>query len=264
MKKLAELQHKIQTAVLEKALADELIASPPEGTRDERLSVYRNAYGLRLTEFLAHDYGKLRTYLGDVRFRDMAQRYIEAYPSDQPNARWFSRHLPEFLGTSQHYEHQPEIAELARLERALNDAFDGPDEPVCTMADLAAVEPEQFGNVSFLIASTVHRFGVTTNVSSLWSCLKCDEIPPHPEGILKPLEIMVWRQASGARFRILGDEEAMAVDSARQGLSFGIICEMMAAFDDPDNAAIRAAGYLRGWIEAEIISSLRVEDGIEK
>jgi hypothetical protein len=79
-----------------------------------------------------------------------------------------------------------------------------------------------------------------------------------------PLQIMVWRQGSGARFRILGDEEAMAVDSAREGVTFGVICEMMAAFDDPDNAAIRAAGYLRGWIEAEIISSIRVEGGTEK
>lgn len=264
MTNLADLQRRIQQAVLEKAVADELVAAPPSGTRGDRLGVYRNAYGLRLTEFLAHDYEKLRTYLGDVRFREMAQRYIEAHPSDQPNARWFSRHLPEFLGASQHYIQKPEISELAWLERALNDAFDGPDEPICTMADLAAIDPEQFGNVSFVIASTVHRFAVTTNVSSLWSCLKCEEIPPHPEGMSTPLEIMVWRQASGARFRILGDEEAMAVDSARQGLPFGVICEMMAAFEDPDNAAIRAAGYLRGWIEAEIVSSVRVEEDFEK
>lgn len=264
MTNLADLQRRIQQAVLEKSAADELVAAPPAGSRDKRMGVYSDAYGLRLTEFLAHDYEKLRIYLGDVRFSELAQRYIAAHPSDQPNARWFSRHLPEFIGTSQHYERQPEIAELARLERALNDAFDGPDEPVCTMADLAAVDPEQFGNVSFNIASTVHRFAVTTNVSSLWSCLKCDEIPPRPEGISKPLEIMVWRQSSGARFRILGDEEAMAVDSAHQGLSFGIICEMMAAFEDPDSAAVRAAGYLRGWIEAEIVSSVRVEGGIEK
>jgi hypothetical protein len=264
MTKLADLQRRVQQAVLERAAADELVAAPPTGTRAARVDVYRNAYRLRLAEFLAQDYEKLRTYLGDVRFNELAQRYMQEHPSDQPNARWFSRHLPEFLERSRHYQHQPEIAELARLERALNDAFDGPDQPICTMADLAAIDPEDFGSVSFVIASTVHRFAVTTNVSSLWSCLKCDEIPPRPEDMSSPLQIMVWRQGSGARFRILGDEEAMAVDSAREGVTFGVICEMMAAFDDPDNAAIRAAGYLRGWIEAEIISSIRVEGGTEK
>ena len=256
MKKLAELQSRMQDAVLGKTAADDLVASPPNGTRDDRLDVYRNAYRLRLTEFLAHDYEKLRTYLGDVRFSEMAQRYTAQHPSDQPNARWFSRHLPDFLGNSPHYRRSPEISELARLERALNDAFDGPDENVVTMNDLAAVDPDQFGNACFGIAATVRRFSVTTNVSSLWSCLKCDEIPPRPEDISKPLEIMVWRQGSGARFRILGDEEAMAIDSAREGVSFGVICEMMAAYEDPENAALRAAGYLRGWIEAEIVSSI--------
>lgn len=254
----------MQDAVLGKKAAEDLVAAPPDGTRETRIDVYRNAYRLRLTEFLAHDYEKLRTYLGGVRFSEMAQRYIAEHPSDQPNARWFSRHLPDFLGTSPHYRRNPEISELARLERALSDAFDGPDEHIITMADLAAVDPAQFGNVCFGIAATVRRFSVTTNVSSLWSCLKCDEIPPRPEGISKPLEIMVWRQGSGARFRILGDEEAMAIDSACEGVSFGVICEMMAAYEDPENAAVRAAGYLRGWIEAEIVSSILTRREREK
>jgi len=261
VKKLADLQREMQDAVLRNSAADGLIAAPPRGSRDDRLDVYRNAYGLRLTEFLAHDYEKLRTYLGDVRFKEMAVHYIAAHPSDQPNARWFSRHLPEFLASSRHYCSQPELSELARLERALSDAFDGPDENVCTMADLGAVDPELFGSISFSIASTVHRFAATTNVSSLWSSLKSDEIPPRPEPISKPMEIMVWRQGSGARFRSLGDEEAMAIDSAREGVNFAVICEMIAAFEDPDGAAMRAAGYLRGWIEGEIVSSIRAGDG---
>jgi len=262
VKSLAELQRRMQDAVLRKSSAAGLIASPPRGSRDDRLDVYRNAYSLRLTEFLSHDYEKLRTYVGVVRFNEMASHYIAAHPSDQPNARWFSRHLPEFLASSRNYRHLPELSELARLESALSDAFDGRDESVCTMSDLGAIDPERFGSVSFNIASTVHRFAVTTNVSSLWSSLKCDEVPPPPESISKPLEIMVWRQGSGARFRILGDEEAMAVDSAREGVNFGVICEMIAAFEDPDSAAIRAAGYLRGWIEAEIVSSIQGGGGV--
>ena len=146
------------------------------------------------------------------------------------------------------------------VERALNDAFDGIDAPVCTMADVAAIDPAGFGGAIFVIAPTVHRFSVTTNVTSLWASLKCGETPPTPEDMAKETPLMVWRQSSGARFRILGEEEAMAIDCAREGLPFGVICEMIAAFDDPDGAALRAAGYLRGWIEAEIVSAIRVAD----
>ena len=186
MIKLAELQRDMQRAVMGKSTAvDGLLTKPPVGSASQRLDVYRNGYGLRLTEFMSHDFEKLRTYLGNVRFNEMAARYIAAHPSDQPNARWFSRHLPEFLKHSPHYRRQPEIAELATLERAINDAFDGPDDRVITMADLAAIAPEDFPGASFHIASTVRRFAVTTNVISLWSCLKCDELPPPPEDIAK-------------------------------------------------------------------------------
>jgi len=264
MSKLAALQTRMQRAILGRDTdsAVPLVAEPPEGTRLDRLCVYRAAYRLRLTEFLTNDYEKLRIYLGDVRFREMAVAYIAAHPSDDPNARWFSRYLPEFLRDAPRYRRHPEVAELALLERALNDAFDGPDAPVCTLADIEAIEPERFGGATFTIAPSVVRFAVTTNVTSLWASLKCGEPPPDPEDAEAPLEILVWRQALGSRFRILGDEEAMAIDCARQGLTFGMICEMIAAFDDPAGAALRAASYLRGWIEAEIISFIRIaEDG---
>ena len=110
MNTLADLQRAMQRAVMGKpGAADGLVAKPPAGSQADRLAVYRNAYGLRLTEFIAHDYDKLRIYLGDVRFNEMASRYILAHPSDQPNARWFSRHLPDFLAASPHYRRQPEI-----------------------------------------------------------------------------------------------------------------------------------------------------------
>lgn len=259
MSKLADLQRDMQRAVVGKtAAAKGIVATPPNGTSADRLGVYQNSYILRLTEFLSNDYAKLRSYLGDVRFRETASLYIQAHPSDQPNARWFSRHLPEFLGTSTLYRRHPEVAELARLERAINDAFDGPDHPIVTMADLAAIAPEHFAATVFRMSPTVHRFAVNTNVSSLWASLKCGEMPPTPEDFASPTEIIVWRQGLGSRFRILGAEEAMAIDSARDNVPFSVICEMMAAFEDPDNAGFRAAGYLRGWIEAEIVSSVEI------
>jgi Putative DNA-binding domain len=258
MSKLADIQAEMQRHVQGKSASGiSFIAEPPQGTKEDRLAVYRSAYGLRLAEFLANDYEKLKTYLGDVRFREMADCYRAAHPSDHPNARWYSRHLPEFLATAPSYRRHPEVAELAELERALNDAFDGPDAAICTLADMAAIDPASFGDAIFVIAPTVHRFSVTTNVTSLWSSLKCGETPPAAEDAASKIEILVWRQSSGSRFRILGDEEAMAIDCARQGLGFGVICEMIAAFDDPGGAPLRAAGYLRGWLEAEIISCIR-------
>lgn len=261
MKTLAEIQAEMQRAILGgNNHATALLAPPPHGDAGRRLKVYQSAYGLRLTEFLANDYEKLLSYLGDVRFRTMAEAYIRAHPSDHPNARWFSRHLPEFLKSDPKYRRNPEVAEMALLERALNAAFDGPDAPVVTMAELARVPGEQVASARFDLAPTVFRIPVSTNVTSLWSSLRCGVAPPAPEDLARPCEVLVWRQAGGSRFRLLGDEEAMALACVGDGVSFSHICEMIAVSGAAEDAAVRAAGYLRGWIEAEIISCIRLTD----
>lgn len=258
MTNLASLQDQMQRAILGKPNdAARLVAEPPRGEPAQRLGVYQAAYGLRLTEFLMNDYPKLHAYLGETRFRQMAERYIRATPSHHANARWYARALPDHLKADRTFRRNPEIAELALLERALNDAFDAPDAPVCTMADLALFQPEEFAAVTLAFGPAMSRIAVTTNVTSLWASLTCGETPPGPEDLDVAAEVLVWRQAGSSRFRILGPEEAMALAHAGEGMTFGHLCEMIAAFDDPDSAGLRAAGYLRGWIEAGIVSCMR-------
>lgn len=258
MTSLADIQDALQRAILGTPdQAATLIAAPPTGNADSRLAVYTTGYRLRLAEFLSNDYPKLLAYLGDVRFRRMAEAYIRAHPSQHPNARWYARALPDHLQQDTAFRRHPEVAELALLERALNDAFDGPDSPACTLADLARFDASEVAGVSFTLAPSLSLLKVTTNVTGIWASLKCGETPPAPEVLDVPAEILAWRQAGSSRFRILGAEESMAVACVRDGMAFGHLCEMMAAFDDPDGAALRAAGYLRGWFEAEIVSCIR-------
>ncbi|MCB1377250.1 MAG: putative DNA-binding domain-containing protein [Alphaproteobacteria bacterium] len=265
MMKLAEIQKTMQDDILGQNHGSEsMIADPPRGTRSQRLTVYRNAYVLRLTEFLSHDYENLRRYMGESRFNQMARAYAAAHPSDNPNARWFSRHLPAFLSAAALYSRHPELSELAALEQALNDVFDASDAPVVSMAQISVIDPASFSDVTFTLTPAVRLLSATTNVSSLWSCLKCEEMPPCAIDLDHPSRLLVWRQGTGSRFRILGEEEAMAVGCLADGLTFGAICEMIAAFDDPDGAALRAAGYLRGWLEAEIISDVALAEDPRK
>jgi hypothetical protein len=252
---LAELQARIQAGVLGEAEVSSMIAKPPRGSKADAFDVYINAYGLRLAEFLSNDYPRLRAYVGEVRFNAMAGDYAKAHPSRHPNARWFGRHLPEFL-RGRHADSA--LSDLAALEAALNDAFDAMDAPVVTMAELAQVPLERVADLSFGIHPSAQRLAVKTNVTSIWSAVRCGEAPPHVFRLDAPQQLLVWRQGSASRFRILGDEEAMAFDTARDGASFSVICEMIAMKSEAELAAANAAGYLRGWLEAEVISELKL------
>lgn len=254
---LAELQSRMQASILTRDGSTlPLMRRPPNDTPKTMFGVYENAYALRLVEFLHNDHERLSEYLGDAKFSAMGRAYARAHPSDTPNARWFSRHLPEFLSRAEPWSRHPELAELAQLEQALNTAFDAMEAPHVGMADLAQLDPEAFDKTILRIHPSAIRLSFATNVTGIWSSLKAEQAPPKPETLAEAMQILVWRQGSSSRFRILGTEEAMAFDEAANGVPFGVLCEMIALMDDPDTAAMRAATYLRGWIDAELISAV--------
>ena len=142
MKSLKELQDTFQRGIL--AGDDAILAEVNDSDKEQRkvlFGVYRNAYVARLAEILHDDYEQLHAYLGDRAFAKLVKAYIDANPSDQRSARWFGRHLPAFVRDSEAYAKHPEAAEIAQLEKALADAFDGPDAEPLGIEALAALAP---------------------------------------------------------------------------------------------------------------------------
>jgi len=255
--KLKDFQDSFQRAILERD--DAILGDIPDGPRETKtnlLGIYRDAYALRLIEVIGNDHEVLRPYVGEPQFEDMARAYIAAYPSRHPNARWFSHRLPEFLRVTKPYSDRPLLAELAALERALNDAFDAVDAPVLSMADLAAVPAELWARLSFVPHPSATRLDVRTNAAAVWSALKASEDPPHPVVAKETTSLVVWRHDTTSMFRAISAEEAMMWDEMTKGVRFGDLCEMLATYDDPPSAPARAAGFLKAWLDAGSLSEV--------
>jgi hypothetical protein len=233
------------------------INQPPRGTAGQAFAVYQSAYKLRLTEFLRNDYPLLHRYVGESSFKEIAEAYIAAHPSHTPNARWYSQRLPQFL---QDWASQGVWQELAMLEEALASAFDAPDFPVLTLQDLADIPQDQAAALRLCFHPSVRLMEFHWNVTSLWSALKADMEPPPPDRLANAQQVMVWRQGTASRFRILGDEEWMVLQAAAQGATFANLCELVAFNKDDGDAALRAASYLRNWFESDVLTETAFGD----
>ncbi len=258
MNSLKDLQDRFQRGLL--AGDDTVLAEIKDGEREDRtvlFGVYRNAYVLRLMEVLGEDYEQLHAYVGDAAFATLTRAYIAAYPSDRRSARDFGRHMPRFLGETEPYARHKELAEIAAIEKALGDAFDGPDAEPLTMERLAALAPEDWPRLVFTPHPTAIRLSLQTNAADLWTALHGETAPPKPRQLGEPEAVIVWRQEFMARFRRLPPEEAMMWNEAAQGVCFGVLCEMVATFGGPDGAELRAASYLKGWVDAGMLASCR-------
>lgn len=259
MSDLARQQAEFQRCILSggDTVLSEILDSPRE-KRETLFGVYRYAYGSRLVEALRNDHERLHLYLGDETFDEMGYAYVRARTSEHPNLRWFSQGLPAFLKASAPYCDHPVLSDLAALEKALNDAFDAAEGPVVELTDMSGFAPEAWSGLRFRPHPSAARLDLATNAAAIWLALKNDEAPPEATKLEQPARLLSWRQDVTPMFRELPAEEAMMWDEAANGISFGVLCEMLATYDDPDGAAGRGAGYLHGWITTGLLTDVSV------
>lgn len=112
-------------------------------TSFERLEIYNRQYWFRLLSSMIEDFPGLRSVLGGRRFEAMCKGYLADCPSRSFTLRnlgtqlesWLSKH-PEWAGNKQAL-----AVDIARLEWADIEAFDGKAEPALGSEDLDGVAP---------------------------------------------------------------------------------------------------------------------------
>ena len=259
MKSLAATEARFQDNVLSgnPAINGE-IEGGSEEFRDSRLAIYRDAYRLRLTEVLGTDYEVLHAYLGDDLFNTLAGDYIAAHPSTFRNVRWFGGKLAEFLAAMPRYAGHPELAELARFEWSLGQAFDSPDEVAVQFEEVAGVPPQAWADLRFRPHPSLRTLQLRTNAVAIWKETGNEADPPPAETLARPVSWAIWRKRHSPFFRSLEDDEAWALHAMLAQASFGEICAGLCEWIAEEEAAARAAGMLRGWVEDGWIAQLLI------
>jgi hypothetical protein len=126
-----------------RAVASQIIKPNDRLTSFERLEIYNRQYWFRVLAAFAEDFSGLRAVLGGSRFDAMAKAYLIDCPSQSFTLRnlgsrlvsWLQKH-PSWAG-----ERQNLAVDMARLEWADIEAFDGLREPSLKPEDLAGVNP---------------------------------------------------------------------------------------------------------------------------
>jgi hypothetical protein len=223
-----------------------------------RLAIYADAYRLRLLEALETDFVALRALLGAEEFEQLGRAYIDAHPSDHYSLRYFGRHLGRFLAQAAPYRDQPLLAEVARFEWALTDAFDAPDAGVAAVDDMAGVPPESWPGLRFALHPSLQRIELQWNVPAIWNAVDAEQPLPPPQPAEYPVGWMVWRQGLQIFFRSLSVDQAWMLDALRDGQTFAAVCEGLTEWVDAQHVALHAAALLKQWLEDGLITRIEL------
>lgn len=263
MPDLAQLQRSFYDRVVSHQPVDDLI-----GTGD--VNVYARMYTSRLYDTLADDYPKLRVALGEECFGDVVAQYLRDRPPSSFTLRDAGLGLAAFLRDT---AIAPAWAsELATLERARVEVFDGPDARPLAQDEVAALGDELPGLLLSWVPSSV-VVPLTWTVDDLWSAIE-DEQPPSEGSVpgspgepasegsargssrglaVEPARearvVLVWRREVAVLHRTLDTDEGRLALPLAAGAQFSEICEVLGELHGED-ASARAVELLLRWLQA--------------
>jgi len=156
--RLAALQRTMARAVMQPLTSDERMQNrAPDGksmrayasgfikpndrlTSFERLEIYNRQYWFRLLSSMIEDFPGLRAVLGDKRFEATSKAYLVDCPSRSFTLRNLGARLEAWLRKNPKWAgpKQALAIDIARLEWADIEAFDGKAEPALRAEDLSA------------------------------------------------------------------------------------------------------------------------------
>ncbi len=125
--------------------AQALIRPTPRLTALERLQIYSQQYWWRLLGNFSEDFRGLRAVLGERKFNHLATAYIQHHGSTSWNLRDLGQHIEPFLlGHPELTAPNTQLAlDMARVEWARVEAFDGPSMPTLNPQKIAHIPPDR-------------------------------------------------------------------------------------------------------------------------
>jgi len=249
--RLAELEQAVQDHVLGGGELPAALAAAVAPPAEERWQIYTEGYRLRLIEALSLQYPALHARIGADEFATRIEPFVVATPSVHRSIRDYGEELGEYLRARATTLDDEMLAELAGFEWQLAAAFDSADAKPATPADLGRIAPAEWAELRFRGIPSLRRARTTTNAVAVWRAMQLapegDARLAPPGAPAEPVEWLIWRRGLATEFRLIEADESAALDRLFAGANFGALCESLAA-TNRDEAAVRAASWLKGWL----------------
>jgi len=246
MSSLRELQAGFRAAIL----ADDETGVVPAVVDDDidasaRLAIYRHHVFTSLTAVLEATYPVI-TRLVDRRFFGwVADRYLRAHPPTGPCLFEYGSAFPAFLAEFPACAHLPWLADVARLEWAMNVALHAPDTAVLEPATLSALAPRALARLELRLDPSVTLLESPWPVDAIWRANQ-----PGTDGVVDvsrgAARLQIWRRGDDVVFAVLSPATfalraalagGRALEDAVQGAldtdpSFDLASEIRALLDE--------------------------------
>lgn len=210
---------------------DDLLEPSAQLTAAQRLEIYANAVFLRFRDVLQNDFPAVVAAIGHEPFTACVREYIERHPSTSFTLNDLGARFPDFLAGEATppavADSRPFLAELAQLERTVEELFHERHVEAALPAALAQLPPARWADARFTLIAAARLLQFRWPVDPWLQAVRDGASPPLPAAadswlLVHRREWRVWRtRLSALQFRLLaalanGSRLGAALESAAQ------------------------------------------------
>jgi hypothetical protein len=200
-----------------------------------RLRVYRHHVFESLGTALAATFPTVQALVGADFFRRSARTFVAQSPPTQPVLAEYGAGFPDFLAGYEPARDLPYLADIARLDWALNVAFHASPGERLSAADLSAVPAERLPTMSIALAAGAVLISSCYPLDSIWMASQPDAAGGTVDLNSGAAHLLVLRRPDDSAFVSLTAGEAAFVAFLAEGKSLetaaGAALQADAAFD---------------------------------
>ena len=230
---------------------DAIVRGDDRLSAEARVDIYANMYFYRILDALKEDFPATLAVLGADNFHNLVTGYLLEYPPREPSLYYCGRYLAEYLSDHPLREQTPFVTDLAALERAIVEVFQGRDAEALAPEALRAIAPADWPAMKLMLQPAAQLLALDWRVSDLARAVEDDRPWNPPEH--RAVKVLVWRQGTRVFHRELEAVEAEALEAIVRGESFAEICDRVAARDHDPVAAVNR--MLARWLSDGLLAS---------
>ncbi len=225
----------------------------------EQVDIYREQFWLRHVDVLRDDFASIENALGEDAFERLAHEYLTACPSASFTLRDLGEQMARFLSTQAPWSEDPFLAELAKVEWAFVDAFDGPDAPPFDASTITGRSDDDWPRARIVLHPALQRLTLAWPSHDYRIAARKDENPSRPGP--RACHVVVYRGPELLHCLEVDRDAAAMLDELARGTPLGAACERAAETSGTDIAAFqdKLAGWFSEWTSLGWIRAVRFD-----
>ena len=237
MPTLLELQRAVRTTIVQPD-ASEIVEALASCLQSDRLDIYRNTIFSGLTRALRLAFPAVERLVGDEFFAGASDAFIRQHLPRAAYLDLYGGEFPDFLSSFPPVTSLPYLADVARLDWAVNRALHAPDDMPLDLSQLAALALEDQGRVRFRAQPSVGLLRSDFPVNDIWQAVLKgdDQALADLDLAAEPALLLIERNSTGVEVTRLNEPAWLFLDA---------LCRREPLFSAIDSAAdIDAPGLL--------------------